>query len=235
MGIFNYVFDVGDPQGQRFESVEAMVDTGSTFTVLPATQLERLGVPIQRRLSFEIADGSELELDVGETLVRLAGQTITTTVVFGEEGTPSLLGAVALETAFIGGGPSASNVGPGQASFDGCPLLSQSHLVRSRSDRSLIAPPQDHTYPLRCLMSSESCDRFAYTALFSPAIISFRYLDGPYTATSLRRRRCRYDSKRIAHGNAGCDQRRPGGLRLLGSRQAGRRRRDLMPTENTTP
>ncbi len=101
MGIFTYVFDVGDPQGQRFESVEAMVDTGSTFTVLPAIQLKRLGVPIQRRLSFEIADGSELELDVGETLVRLAGQKITTTVVFAEEGTPALLGAVALETALL--------------------------------------------------------------------------------------------------------------------------------------
>ena len=101
MGIFTYLFEVGDPQGQRFETVEAMVDTGSTFTVLPSAQLERLGVPIQRRLSFEIADGSELELNVGETLVRLAGQTITTTVVFGEEGTPLLLGAVALETALL--------------------------------------------------------------------------------------------------------------------------------------
>ena len=101
MGIFTYLFEVGDPQGQRFETVEAMVDTGSTFTVLPSAQLERLGVPIQRSLSFEIADGSELELNVGETLVRLAGQTITTTVVFGEEGTPLLLGAVALETALL--------------------------------------------------------------------------------------------------------------------------------------
>ncbi len=101
MGIFTYAFEVGDPQGQRFESVEAMVDTGSIFTVLPASQLERLGVPIQRRLSFEIADGSELELNVGETLVRLDGQTITTTVVFAEEGTPALLGAVALETALL--------------------------------------------------------------------------------------------------------------------------------------
>ena len=101
MGIFTYLFEVGDPNGQRFETVEAMVDTGSTFTVLPSAQLERLGVTVQRRLSFEIADGSELELDVGETLIRLGGQTITTTVVFAQEGTPSLLGAVALETVLL--------------------------------------------------------------------------------------------------------------------------------------
>ena len=112
MGIFTYLFEVGDPQGQRFETVEAMVDTGSTFTVLPSAQLERLGVLIQRRLSFEIADGSELELDVGETLVRLAGQTITTTVVFAEEGTPPLLGAVALETALLAVDPVGQTLVP---------------------------------------------------------------------------------------------------------------------------
>ncbi len=93
--------EVGDPKGQRFETVEVMVDTGSTFTVLPSSLLGRLGVRVQRRASFEIADGSVLELDVGETLVRLEGQTITTTVVFGTEATQPLLGAVALETALL--------------------------------------------------------------------------------------------------------------------------------------
>ena len=112
MGIFTYLFEVGDPNGQRFETVEAMVDTGSTFTVLPSAQLERLGVTVQRRLSFEIADGSELELDVGETLIRLGGQTITTTVVFAQEGTPSLLGAVALETALLAVDPIGQTLVP---------------------------------------------------------------------------------------------------------------------------
>ena len=96
-----YPIEVGNPQGQRFERVEALVDTGATFTVLPGSLLRELGIPAQRRIRFRLADGSVLEREAGETLVRLDGQVITTTVVFGEEGAPSLLGVVTLETALL--------------------------------------------------------------------------------------------------------------------------------------
>ncbi len=36
MGIFNVPIEVGDPEGGRFERVEALVDTGATFTIVPA-------------------------------------------------------------------------------------------------------------------------------------------------------------------------------------------------------
>ena len=101
MGTFSYPIEVGDPEGPRFEVVEALVDTGATFPVLPASLLRRLDIPPQRRTRFRLADGNVLERDVGETKVRLSGQVITTTVVFGEEGAPSLLGCVTLETASL--------------------------------------------------------------------------------------------------------------------------------------
>ena len=101
MGTFSHPLEVGDPQGRRFEQVQALVDTGATFTVLPSNLLQRLGISSQRTIRFRSADGSILERDVGETIVRLGGQVITTTVVFGEEGAPSLLGAVTLETALL--------------------------------------------------------------------------------------------------------------------------------------
>jgi hypothetical protein len=31
MGIFHVPIEIGDPRGERFESVEALVDTGATF------------------------------------------------------------------------------------------------------------------------------------------------------------------------------------------------------------
>ena len=101
MGTFSHPLEVGDPQGQRFEQVETLVDTGATFTVLPANLLQRLGVSYQRTIRFRLADGSILEREAGETVVRLNGLVLTTTVVFGEEGAPSLLGAVTLETALL--------------------------------------------------------------------------------------------------------------------------------------
>ena len=36
MGTFSVRLQVGDPSGQRFEAIDAMVDSGATYTVLPA-------------------------------------------------------------------------------------------------------------------------------------------------------------------------------------------------------
>ena len=41
---------IGDQQGNQFEHLEVTVDTGSTFTAVPRTMLERLGVPVRRRV-----------------------------------------------------------------------------------------------------------------------------------------------------------------------------------------
>ena len=46
---------------------------------------------------FQLADGSELELSVGRTWVRVDGRQEFTQVVFAGEGTQPILGAVTLE------------------------------------------------------------------------------------------------------------------------------------------
>ena len=50
-----------------------------------------------RVAQFEIAGGQIIGRDVAETIVRYEGETRTTIVVFGEEGSPPLLGAYTLE------------------------------------------------------------------------------------------------------------------------------------------
>jgi predicted aspartyl protease len=35
MGVFRVPIEAGDPSGQSYESVDAMVDTGATNTMLP--------------------------------------------------------------------------------------------------------------------------------------------------------------------------------------------------------
>ena len=44
MGAFTVQLEVADPHGRRYEAVEVMVDSGATYTVLPESILERLGV-----------------------------------------------------------------------------------------------------------------------------------------------------------------------------------------------
>jgi len=97
MGTFRVQIEIGDPEGKRFESVEALVDTGATNTTLPASVLERLGVTPYTTTVFQLADGRELELSVGRTWVRVDGQQEFTQVVFAAEATEPILGAITLE------------------------------------------------------------------------------------------------------------------------------------------
>ena len=78
-----------------------MVDTGSTYTAVPREMLQRLGVPVERSLPSETADGRILPVDVGETTIRLEGLEFHTPVIFAEEGETSLLGMVSLGEAAL--------------------------------------------------------------------------------------------------------------------------------------
>lgn len=105
MGTTYVTIEVGDTRGERFESVEVMVDTGSTYTALPGSLLRRLGVPVVETAQSELADGRMSSVEVGDTIIRLEGRQFPTPVIFGEEGEPCLLGVMALERARLGVDP----------------------------------------------------------------------------------------------------------------------------------
>ncbi len=71
MGTVVVTIGIGDPQGRRFEDIDVIVDTGSTFTVVPRTTLQRLGVPVERSVQSELADGSNAPVDIGRTMADL--------------------------------------------------------------------------------------------------------------------------------------------------------------------
>ncbi|MDI6761304.1 MAG: aspartyl protease family protein [Candidatus Brocadiaceae bacterium] len=97
MGTFRVAIEVSDPLGRQWETVDALVDTGATYTWLPRSLIERLGLVPAFKFPFVLADGRRIEREMAETRVRLDGQTRTTLVVFGDEGTEPLLGAYTLE------------------------------------------------------------------------------------------------------------------------------------------
>ena len=97
MGTFRVALEVGDPRGERWITVEALVDTGASYTWIPQSTLRALGLVPTFRFPFILADGRRLERDMAETRVRLNEQERTTLVVFGDEGTQALLGAYTLE------------------------------------------------------------------------------------------------------------------------------------------
>ena len=112
MGTFRITVEIGDPQGQRFEPVEMLVDTGATFTKAPRELLEGLGVPVENTYTAELADGSRIERTRGKTMIRLEGKEYPTPVTFGEAGEQSLLGAMALEDAMLAVDPHSQRLMP---------------------------------------------------------------------------------------------------------------------------
>lgn len=89
--------EIGDPQGVRYHSLEATVDTGATYTMVPAEVLRDLAVRVLERRTFELADGRVAGYDVGETKVRIDGRVVTRLVVFGDAEAAPVLGADTLE------------------------------------------------------------------------------------------------------------------------------------------
>lgn len=105
MGSFRVSIEIGDVQSQRFEAVDALVDTGTTYTLVSRSLLERLGVAPEERWPFTLADGRTREYDVGQVQVRLDGRMRYTVVIFGDDGIQCLLGVVTLEEFRLGVDP----------------------------------------------------------------------------------------------------------------------------------
>ncbi len=81
----------------EFFQVDTLVDTGATYTMLPADLLGTLGVKVIGQRNFELADNRGVRYDIGEARLRLNGDELTVLVVFAPEGASPLLGATALE------------------------------------------------------------------------------------------------------------------------------------------
>ena len=97
MGTFSCSLEIFSADGNRSETVEAMVDTGSSYTCLPDSLLRGLGLVPVWRMAAELADGRIVYDSIGEARVRLEGKELSTVVTFVPDDSPILLGAYTLE------------------------------------------------------------------------------------------------------------------------------------------
>ena len=87
MGVFQVQLEIGDPQGDRYEPIQALVDSGAAYTIMPASILRRLGIVPHDSRAFQLADGTLIRRDFGQTWMRLAGERNISPVVFWDENT----------------------------------------------------------------------------------------------------------------------------------------------------
>ena len=78
-----------------------LVDTGATDSLVPRPYLEAIGLELKGRRVYELADGSELIVDVTVAEIEFMGEIVGGTVIFGEADAEPLLGMTALESVGI--------------------------------------------------------------------------------------------------------------------------------------
>jgi clan AA aspartic protease len=96
MGLTYLEGEVKGPSGKQ-ERVKFLVDSGATYTLLPKTVWQVIGVKPKRKMSFTLADGTSVERDISEAYILLPQGEGHTPVILGQKGDEALLGVITLE------------------------------------------------------------------------------------------------------------------------------------------
>lgn len=99
---FSCQIEVGDPWAQRFELLDAVVDAGARYSVIPTPVLQRLGVEPIEHAELWATDGQNAQQDVGQTWIRINGRAVIRLVVFGLEEAVAIVGTDVLEGLRLG-------------------------------------------------------------------------------------------------------------------------------------
>jgi len=111
MGTFFHPITLIGPNGES-ETLEALVDTGASFTAIPRSILERLGFRPHRTTRLTIATGETVEWPWGWVDTTLDGVQEQTPCVFAPESAPPVIGAITLEIMGLGVDPGRKRLVP---------------------------------------------------------------------------------------------------------------------------
>jgi clan AA aspartic protease len=103
MGITRLNVDVANPADpDNSRSIEFLVDSGATHSVVPTDILNELGIKPSGIQHYRLADGTKIERKKGVAAFRYQERFGGSSVIFGEPGDLTLLGVVTLEDLGLG-------------------------------------------------------------------------------------------------------------------------------------
>ena len=102
MGATHVTVTVRNPAApERTWEALFLVDTGATDCLVPRSPLEGIGLQPSDSRIYELADGSELRMDITVAEVDFMGEIVGATVLCGDDDAEPLLGVTALESVGI--------------------------------------------------------------------------------------------------------------------------------------
>jgi predicted aspartyl protease len=128
---FLYPITVSGPYGQY--TVEAVVDPGATFTIIPTPALVEMGIEPVRVVRVREPGGSTGFRRLGRALTAVAGEEDVAPVLFGEPGRPAVLGKVTLDLLLLRADAEAGAIVPIEASFGTGMLEGDANEIRRQS------------------------------------------------------------------------------------------------------
>ena len=96
MGITYVEAEATGPTGKR-EAVRLLVDSGTTYSLLPEDVWKAIELEPRREMSFSLADGTQVVRRMSGCWLSLEQGEDHTPVILGEPGDEGLLGVVTLE------------------------------------------------------------------------------------------------------------------------------------------
>ena len=102
MGVIRVTVTIRNPAApeQAWESL-FLVDTGAIDSLVPRDQLELIGLRPKAQRTYELADGSEIKMDITTGDIEFMGEIVGGTIIFGDPGIEPILGVTALESVGI--------------------------------------------------------------------------------------------------------------------------------------
>jgi aspartyl protease family protein len=97
---------------ERSVATDFLVDTGATYSLLPAEIVERLGLTAEEDFDALLANGEPTVFKLGEVRIRLGRRERTTIFLAGPPRCLPLLGAVTLEQFALAADPRRQRLVP---------------------------------------------------------------------------------------------------------------------------
>ena len=98
MGTFSVPVSLASPEHpERRITVDLLVDTGATWTMVPEELVRQLSLPATRQRMVTLANGERVTYPAGQVSIQLNGEEGITFFLAGPPGCLALLGAVTLE------------------------------------------------------------------------------------------------------------------------------------------
>jgi clan AA aspartic protease len=102
MGVTHVTVTVRNPaQPEKTWDGLFLVDTGAVDCLVPARHLAAIDLKPRSQRTYELADGSEVRMDIATAEIEFMGEIVGTTMIFGADDAEPILGVTALESVGI--------------------------------------------------------------------------------------------------------------------------------------